>query len=82
MVRAYATGIIVFAFGLTILTVTLPILCFLYPDKANAFLVLLASPVAVMVLANTFKLGEVIKAIDKLSTKTKALEDGQNSEFR
>jgi hypothetical protein len=74
LTRAYATCIVILSIGLTILVITLPILGFLYPDKANAFLVLLASPVAVMVLANTFKLGSILRSVDKLKSKTATLE--------
>lgn len=61
MTVAYAIGIVVLSFGVVALTITLSVLCFMYPDKANAFLVLLASPIALLVLSNTVKITKLLQ---------------------
>lgn len=50
MVIAYAISVVILAVGLVVFTVMLGYLCFMYPDKANAFLILLGSPLAAVVV--------------------------------
>jgi len=44
MLIAYATAVVVLAMGVVILTIVLACLAFFYPEKANAFLLLLGGP--------------------------------------
>jgi hypothetical protein len=73
MTIAYAMGVIILTIGAVTLTITLAVLCFLYPDKANAFVVLLGSPIAVMVITNTVRLAKLIRY------KAKAIENAKDN---
>lgn len=72
----YAIGIVILSIGLVILTVTLAILCFLYPAKANSFLVLLASPIAVLVMTNAINISRLFRSAKKIKD-AKAIEDAE-----
>ena|SRR5258708_4436907 len=76
MTIAYAIGVIVFSIGIVILTITMAVLSFLFPDKANSFLVLLASPIALLVISNTFKVGKMIKMTAETKEQIEELKNG------
>jgi hypothetical protein len=65
MISAYATVLVVLSIGVVVLTVVLMVLCFFYPEKANALLLLIASPMALMVLEHAMKLFRLIKENDQ-----------------
>ena len=75
MTTAYAIGVVILSIGIVILTLTLAVLCFLYPDKANAFMVLLGSPVVLLIVSNSFRLGRLIKTSKVADTDIKELQD-------
>ena len=60
MLKAYACVLLILAFFLGLLTIVLVILCFFYPEKANAFLLLLGGPLAALVIGHTIRLGKMI----------------------
>jgi hypothetical protein len=69
---AYAMGIVILSAGIVILTITMAVLCFLFPDKANAFLVILGSPVVWLIVRNAFKMARIMK--DAAEAKLEAKE--------
>jgi len=65
MLWAYATSIIVMAFGIVGLVITLFILSFFYPEKADAFfkMLLVISPMVAVLIANIGKIKDAVKKI-------------------
>lgn len=62
---AYPISIIIMAVGVVLLCITLAVLSFFYPDKANAFLLLLGGPMVGLVLAHNSKAVDVVKKLVK-----------------
>lgn len=68
MLLAYAAAVVIFALGLVALVITIGVLCFFYPSKANAFLVLVGTPLG-MLLVHYAKQIPVLKLICKEQDK-------------
>jgi hypothetical protein len=61
MLQAYAAAVVILAVGLVLLTITLAVLCFFYPNNANAFLILLGGPAAAVIVHNGLQLKRIVK---------------------
>lgn len=64
MLFAYATSIIIIAIGCVSLVITIAVLCFFYPERANsAGLILLGGPLMGILIANISKIKSVAKKV-------------------
>jgi hypothetical protein len=70
MLWAYAISLVIMAVGSVILLLGLAALMFFYPEKANAFLLLLGSPAVIILIHNLPHLRKNLFDSDK-STKPK-----------
>jgi O-antigen/teichoic acid export membrane protein len=61
MLYAYASSVVILTLGLVVLTITLAVLSFQNPEKANAFLMLLAGPMVVVLFSHLVGLVRAIK---------------------
>jgi hypothetical protein len=61
MVVSYAASIIILSLGFVVLIITLAVLCFQQPDKANAFLLLLGGPLVGVILAHAGELKRIVR---------------------
>lgn len=68
MFWAYGIVAIILALGIVAITITLAVLCFMNPEKANAFLLLINSPLLVLLITNRKAVQE---ATDKLTASIK-----------
>jgi hypothetical protein len=57
------------------------VLCFFHPAEANAFLLLLGSPIAILAITNTIRITRLIQAARSAKTmaEIEALADERNS---
>lgn len=68
MLYAYATSVVILAAGFVVLIITLAVLCFFYPEKTNAFLLIMGSPVLAMLIANIRKIKSTAKKINDVTS--------------
>jgi|SRR3990167_751274 len=61
LLYAYAASLIILSLGLVALILGLTLLCFFYPERANAFLLLLGSPAVAVLLTQAPKLRRLTK---------------------
>jgi hypothetical protein len=61
MVTAYAASIVILSLGFVILTITLAVLCFQQPEKANAFILLLGGPLMGIIFAHAGELKRLMR---------------------
>jgi hypothetical protein len=60
MVTAYAISIVILCLGMILMTGALMFLCFFFPEKANAFLVMVGSPLIALIVSQLFGIRRLV----------------------
>jgi hypothetical protein len=71
MLGAYAAAVVILAAGTVLLMVAIALLCFFYPDKANAYVLFISGPVMALILLHSGTAQRIFTAINERKNDNK-----------